>query len=99
MSLRGSGCKQQALNPGGFIGRKSGADITSSKIYWKESWCSQNQQEAKEQAWERGKTKGTQTVISEQSARMSDLAGCMLPLIILGVLFWLCFWPQRQRPS
>ncbi|KAJ8796551.1 hypothetical protein J1605_002148 [Eschrichtius robustus] len=59
---RDSGCKQQAPSPMGFIGRKSGADTTSSEIYWKEIWYSQNQQEAEGTRLEKGKTKGTQTV-------------------------------------
>lgn len=37
---------QQASSPVGLTGRKSGADNTSSGIYWKEIWYSQNQQEA-----------------------------------------------------
>lgn len=67
----------------GFIGRKSGADTTSSEIDWKEIWYSQNQQEAVGTGLGKGKTKETQTVeLWSSLARMSDTAACCPSLIL-----------------
>ena len=45
------------------------------------------------------KTKGTQTVdLWSSLARMSDLAGCTLPLIILGALLALPLGPKDKGP-
>ena len=45
------------------------------------------------------KTKGTQTVdLWSSLARMSDLAGCTLPLIILGALLALPLGPKNKGP-
>lgn len=61
------------------------AGTKSSGIYWKEIWCSQNQQEAEEQAWERAGTKGFPTVDLWSKLGMATTMECC-PKRILPVL-------------
>lgn len=99
---QGSGCKQQALSPVGFIGRKSGVDIASGEIYWKEIWCSQDQQEAEGTGLKRSRDQGDPDCGPVEQPGQ-DVGRCCYygrqPNINPYCSLEFASWLQRQRPS